>query len=88
MSFLFDKIREPDNLKRIEQFLETLWNKKYRVDAKLTDEKAEALSPKTIAEKEKNVQKKSIESQIEKNPLVRSAKSALNAQIKSIKEKT
>ncbi len=86
MSFLFDKLREPDNLKRIENFLETLWNKKYSVEVKLVDEKTSKPTPKALAEETARAQQRSIERAIEENPLVKSAQNIFKTQIKSIKD--
>ena len=47
MSFLFDKLKDAENIRRIEQFLETFWNKRYVVDVKLADAKAETTAAPT-----------------------------------------
>lgn len=86
MSFLFDKIREPDNLRRIETFLETFWNKKYSVEVKLADEKVAKPTPKALAEETRRAQQRSIERAVEENPLVKSAQNIFKTQIKSIKD--
>lgn len=89
MSFLFDKLKDPENLKRIETFVETLWNKKLSVEVKLTDEKAVVdATPKEMAENENERRKRLLEEQVENDPLVRSAKAAFKTTVKSIKEKT
>ncbi len=88
MGFLFDKLNEPENLKRIEAFLESLWNKKYTVEMKLADPSSETISPKTAVDQHTQAKKKTLEEQVEKNPLVRSAKTAFKTQVKSIKENT
>ena len=86
MSFLFDKIREPENLKRIETFLETLWNKKCSVEVKLADEKAARPTPKALAEESRRAQQRMIERAVEENPLVKTAQNIFKTQIKSIKD--
>ncbi len=88
MSFLFDKLKDPENLKRIETFIETLWNKKLSVEVKLTDEKTVDATPKEMAENENERRKRLLEEQVENDPLVRSAKAAFKTTVKSIKEKT
>ncbi len=88
MSFLIDKLKEPDNLRRIEKFVETLWNKKFSIQAQLTGEAESASAPKVIEQKKIQAEEKSIEKQIENHPLVRSTQELFKAQIKSIKEKS
>jgi DNA polymerase III subunit gamma/tau len=91
MSFLFDKLKDSENVRRIEQFLETFWNKRYTVEVKLEDAKASASAaptPKAVAEKKEQEKTKSVENQVESNPLVRSAQNVFKTQIKSIKEKS
>ncbi len=87
MSFLLDKLKEPDNLRRIEKFVETLWNKKFTIQAQLTGE-GDSTAPKVIEQKKIDAEEKSIEKQIENHPLVRSTQELFKAQIKSIKEKS
>lgn len=88
MGFMFDKVKEPETLKRIENFIETFWNKKLTVEVKLADEKAEKASatPRAQAVEEKSAKKKSIEQAIEQNPLVQTAQNIFKTQIKSIKD--
>jgi DNA polymerase-3 subunit gamma/tau len=87
MSFMFDKVKDPENVKRIETFLQTLWNKTYSVEVKLADEKAQAKpTPKAQAEQKKAEAKKSVEQAVENDPLVQQAQNVFKAQIKSIKE--
>lgn len=86
MSFMFDKVKEPDNVRRIEAFLETLWNKKCAVEVVLADEKVEKATPKAMAEQQKEAQKKSLHDAIEQNPLVQTAQNVFKTQIKSIKD--
>ena len=88
MSFLLDKLKEPDNLRRIEKFVETLWNKKFTIQAHLTGDTESATAPKVIEQKKIEAEEKSIEKQIENHPLVRSTQELFKAQIKSIKEKS
>ena len=87
MSFLLDKLKEPDNLRRIEKFVETLWNKKFTIQSQLTGE-ADSTTPKIIEQKKILAEEKSIEKQIENHPLVRSTQELFKAQIKSLKEKS
>ncbi len=89
MSFMFDKVKEPENVKRIEAFLQTLWNKTYQVEVKLGDEKSAETAkptPKAVNEERSAQAKKSVEHQVEQDPLVQNAQNVFKAQIKSIKE--
>ncbi len=86
MSFMLDKVKEAENVKRIETFLETFWHKKYTVEIKLADEKAEKVSPKTMVEEQKAAKQRSIEQAVEQNPLVQTAQNVFKTQIKSIKD--
>lgn len=85
MSFMLDKVKEPENIKRIESFLETLWNKKYSVEVRLADAKVTKSTPKAMADEQKAAQKKSVEQAVEQDPLVKAAQNVFKAQIKSIK---
>ena len=64
-------------------------NKALEVDVKLADEKPGAVvkaTPKSQAEETKAKEKKSVESQVESDPLIMAAQNVFKAQIKSIKE--
>jgi len=87
MSFLFDKLKDPENVRRIEQFLETFWKAKLSVEIRLADAKAEAPTPKAMAEKSAAEKKTSLEQSVGQNALVKSAQNVFKAQIKSIKER-
>jgi DNA polymerase-3 subunit gamma/tau len=87
MSFLFDKVKETDNIRRIETFIATFWNRKVEVDVKLADPLvAEKVTPKAAADERKKEQKKSIEQAVERDPLVQTAQNVFKTQIKSIKD--
>ena len=89
MSFIFDKVRDGGNVKRIEAFVETLWGQARTVEVRLADAGANVgPTPKAQADERKVLESKSIESRIENDPFVRQAKDAFKAQIKSIKETT
>ena len=88
MSFLFDKVRETENVKRIETFLETFWGKQYNVQVFLADEKVEkaTATPKAVHEQANIASKKSVEQTVEQNSLVQAAQNVFKTQIKSIKD--
>ena len=90
LSFMFDKIKESENLGRIENFVQAIWHKSLKVEIQLIDEAKELkdqLSPKAVADKIKDDVKKSVEKLVEEHPLVRSAKDTFKAQVKTIKER-
>ena len=87
MSFLFDKVNDPENLRRIETFIETFWNKKYSVSVVLADAQAGApVTPKAVSEQAKVAQKQMVADAVEQDPLVKTAQNVFKTQIKSIKE--
>ncbi len=86
MSFMLDKVKESENLKRIEGFLETLWNGKFKVEVLLADESGEKTTPKAAAEKRQAQKERSIEDAVEQDPLIKSAQNVFKTQIKSIKD--
>jgi DNA polymerase-3 subunit gamma/tau len=91
MSFLFDKLKDPENVRRIEQFVESFWNKTFKVDVKLADAKSEASAaptPKAVADNKEELKRKSVETAVEGHPLVHAAQNVFKTQIKSIKEKS
>ena len=90
MNFLIDKIKEEENVKRIESFVETFWNKKVSVEVKLADEQAnqaQPATPKSVADDHVKAQTKSVEQAVEQNALVQTAQNVFKTQIKSIKNK-
>jgi DNA polymerase-3 subunit gamma/tau len=88
VSFLFDKIKDPENIKRITTFIETYWNKKYVIDVKLDEPQMDAApSPKVVRENHQQAKKDTLQTQVENHSLVRSAQNAFKTQIKSIKER-
>ena len=60
MSFLLDKLNEPKNIERTENFLKNFWSEKRRVEISVLDKNHihENLSPKAMAEKVKKQKRK------------------------------
>jgi DNA polymerase-3 subunit gamma/tau len=98
VGFLTDKLKDPENIKRIQTFLETFWNKRYTVEIKVDTpakgtstsaqtQATEQLTPRAAITQQQQVNEKSLEQAIETNPLVRSAQDVFKGQIKSIKER-
>ncbi len=88
VAFMIDKIKDPDNVRRVEQFIETFWQKTLKVEIKMDDGTSTvgALTPRAKEEKAKVERTQSIESAVEENPLVRSAKNVFKTQVKTIRE--
>ncbi len=100
VGFLTDKLKDPENIKRIQTFIETFWNKRYTVEikvdtpakntgaaSKVTTVATEQLTPRAAVTQQQQVNEKSVEQAVHSNPLVRSAQDAFKGQIKSIKER-
>ncbi len=88
MAFFSEKIKEPDNLKRIKTFLKTFWNEDLDVEISLSDgNEGSVQTPKQ--KKEELIQKKKVsdKEQVESHPLIQSAQKQFKSQIVSIKEK-
>ncbi|MBK7889416.1 MAG: DNA polymerase III subunit gamma/tau [Bdellovibrionales bacterium] len=88
VAFMIDKIKDPDNVRRVEQFIETFWQKTLKVEIKMDDGTSVvgALTPRAKEEKAKVERTQSIETAVEENPLVRSAKNVFKTQVKTIRE--
>lgn len=86
VGFVLDKLRDSENVKRIEQFIETFWEKRLKVEIKLADGQSEALTPKAKEEQARTARKQSIEAAVEQNPLVRTAKNVFKTQVKAIRD--
>lgn len=86
VGFVLDKLRDSENVKRIEQFIETFWEKRLRVEIKLADGQSDALTPKAKEEQARTARKQSIEAAVEQNPLVRTAKNVFKTQVKAIRD--
>lgn len=86
VGFLIDKVRDPDNLKRIENFIEVFWGKKLNVEVKLQDVMNESATPKARSDEHKAVQKRAIEKAVEDHPLVKTAQNVFKSQIKAIQD--
>jgi hypothetical protein len=83
---VLDKLRDSENVKRIEQFIETFWEKRLKVEIRLADGQSEALTPKAKEEQARSARKQSIEAAVEQNPLVRTAKNVFKTQVKAIRD--
>lgn len=86
VGFVLDKLRDSENVKRIEQFIETFWEKRLKVEIRLADGQSEALTPKAKEEQARSARKQSIEAAVEQNPLVRTAKNVFKTQVKAIRD--
>jgi DNA polymerase-3 subunit gamma/tau len=86
VGFVIDKLRDPENLKRIEQFVETFWEKHLKVEVKLDDGSPDSMTPRAREERSRVEKTQSIEAAIEQNPLVRTAKNVFKTQVKTIRD--
>jgi DNA polymerase-3 subunit gamma/tau len=86
VGFVIDKLRDPENVKRIEQFVETFWEKHLKVEVKLDDGTQDSMTPRAREERTRVEKTQSIEAAVEKNPLVRTAKNVFKTQVKTIRD--
>ncbi len=88
MAFLMDKIKAPENMQRLQTFIESLWKQKLAVEIVTTKAQsaAPALTPKekgAKADQEKTQKERQL---IEDHPLMKKANSLFKTEIVSIKE--
>lgn len=86
VAFVIDKLKDPDNIRRIEQFIETVWEKRMKVEIKPAEAAADHLTPRAKEERAKVEKTQSIEAAVEMNPLVRTAKNVFKTQVKAIRD--
>ena len=86
VSIIFDKISDPDNVKRVETFIETLWSKRLKVSVRMAEAGSQVQSPKDMQTASKAERAKTIEQAIEQNPIVRNAKNVFKTQVKGIRD--
>jgi len=86
VGFVIDKLRDPENVKRIEQFVETFWGKHLKVEVKLDDGSPDSMTPRAHEERSRVEKTQSIEAAVEQNPLVRTAKNVFKTQVKTIRD--
>jgi DNA polymerase III subunit gamma/tau len=88
MAFLMDKIKAPENMQRLQTFIESLWKQKLAVE--IVTAKAQSAAP-ALTPKEKGVKADQEKTQkerqlIEDHPLMKKANSLFKTEIVSIKE--
>ena len=86
VAFVIDKLKDPDNVRRIEQFIETVWEKHLKVEIKPAEAASDHLTPRAKEERAKVEKTQSIEAAVEQNPLVRTAKNVFKTQVKAIRD--
>lgn len=86
VAFVIDKLKDADNIRRIEQFIETVWQKRMKVEIKPAEASAENMTPRAKEERAKVVKTQSIEAAVELDPLVRTAKNVFKTQVKAIRD--
>jgi hypothetical protein len=86
VSIIFDKISDPENIKRVENFIETLWSKRLKVSVRMAEASGQVQTPKDQQTATKAERAKTIEQAIEQNPIVRNAKNVFKTQVKGIRD--
>lgn len=86
VAFVIDKLKDSDNIRRIEQFIETVWEKRMKVEVKPGEAATDHLTPRAKEERAKVEKTQSIEAAVEENPLVRTAKNVFKTQVKAIRD--
>jgi DNA polymerase III gamma/tau subunit len=86
VSIIFDKISDPENVKRVENFIETLWSQRLKVSVRMAEASGPAQTPKDKQSASKAERAKTIEQAIEQNPIVRNAKNVFKTQVKGIRD--
>ena len=84
VAFVIDKLKDPDNVRRIEQFIETVWQKHMKVEIRPSE--GADMTPRAQQERAKVERTQSIEAAVEQNPLVRTAKNVFKTQVKAIRD--
>lgn len=85
VAFVIDKLKDPDNVRRIEQFIETVWQKHMKVEIRPSEGSAD-MTPRAKQERAKIERTQSIEAAVDQNPLVRTAKNVFKTQVKAIRD--
>ncbi len=89
MSFLMDKLKAPQNMERLQTFIESLWKQKLTVEvhlAKATAQSVPVLTPKEKGQKADLEKSQKERQQIEAHPLMKKTQSLFKTEIVSIKE--
>jgi DNA polymerase-3 subunit gamma/tau len=90
MQFLREQMSDPQAIKKIKTHIDQNWGPGYSMELKVTgaNETEKGLSAQALSQQKEQSRQDDIRSKVEQHPLVRSAKDAFKAQIKSIKETT
>ena len=86
VAFVIDKLKDPDNVRRIETFVETIWEKRLKVEVKPGEATGDTMTPRATQERAKIEKTTSIEAAVEQDPLVRTAKNVFKTQVKAIRD--
>lgn len=87
MAIVADQIKSADNIKRIETFLRTFWQKTLSVSVEIGDSSS-SNTPKSIEKRKEQARKEIEQEQVEHHPLVKSVREKFTTEIVSIKEKS
>lgn len=88
MAFLMDKLKAPENLQRLQAFLESLWKQKPQIEFSLSKNQSVAapLTPKEKVVKAHQEKSQKERQMIEDHPLMKKTNSLFKTEIVSIKE--
>lgn len=86
VAFVIDKLKDADNIRRIETFVETIWEKRLKVEVKPGEAVGDSMTPRATQERAKVEKTQSIEAAVEQDPLVRTAKNVFKTQVKAIRD--
>ena len=84
-----DKLKAPQNMERLQTFIESLWKQKLTVEvhlAKATTQNAPVLTPKEKVQKADQEKSQRERQQIEAHPLMKKTQSLFKTEIIAIKE--
>ena len=86
MSFLQDKLNDPKNIERTENFLEAFWSDKRKIEVELLgkSQEQESLSPKAKEEQARKQKEKRESDSVEAHPLVKAAEEVFKDNISKV----
>ncbi|MEZ4870735.1 MAG: DNA polymerase III subunit gamma/tau [Bdellovibrionales bacterium] len=88
--FLYEKLNNDDNKKKLANYLKTFWGQDYSVNVVLGQahavEKKAVQTPKKLSEKKVAAHNQAVREQVENHPMIQKIQSSFSTEIKSIKE--
>lgn len=86
MSFLLDKLKDPQNLQRLQNFVEAHWKQKPVIDIALMKTNAAPMTPKEKVNRMESDKKAQDRKAVEEHPMIKQTQSLFKAEITAIKE--